>query len=92
MDVIEQVRTDLLPRHHAAEQHAQEGPVRDDEQGPFRMLHKMVQGFESTRLQIKEILFIGVLDTCIRPMLGQKSHYLQRFRRLPPFATEDGRA
>jgi hypothetical protein len=92
MDVIKQSRTDVLPRHHAADQHTHEGPVCDDEQGPLRTLHKIVQGSESTRLQIKEILFIGMFDTCIRPMLGQKLHHLQCFRRIPSFATYDGRA
>jgi hypothetical protein len=70
MDVIEPWRTDVLPRHHAADQHAHESPVCDDEQGLLLTLHKMVQGFERTRLQIKEILFIGMFDTCMRPMLG----------------------
>jgi len=41
MDAIEPLRTDLLPRHHAAYQHAQEGPVRDDEQCPLQTLRKM---------------------------------------------------
>jgi len=43
-------------------------------------------------LEIKEILFIGMFDSCIRPVLGQKSPHLQRFRRIPPVATDDGRA
>ena len=92
MDAIEQLRTDLLPRHHAADQHAQEGPVRDDEQCPLQTLRKMFQGFESTLLEIKEILFIGMFYTCIRPVLCQKSHNLQRFRSIPSFATYYGRA
>ena len=41
MDAIEQLRTDLLLRHHAAYQHAQEGPVRDDEHGRLPTRHKM---------------------------------------------------
>ena len=58
MDAIEQLRADLLPRHHAAYQHAQEGAVRDDEQFPLQTLGKMFQCFESALLEIKEILFI----------------------------------
>jgi hypothetical protein len=92
LDVIEPLRTDLLPRHHAADQHAQEGPVRDDEHGPLPTRHKMVQGFERTLLEVKEILFIGMFDPCIRPVLCQKSPHLQRFRCIPPLATDDGRA
>src|SRR5215470_3601500 len=45
MDVIEPLRTDLLPRQHVAYEHTQEGPVRDDEHGPLLTRHKMVQGF-----------------------------------------------
>src|SRR5262245_7310253 len=51
MGVIEQLRTDLLPRHHAAYQHAQKGTVRDDEQFPLQTLRKMVQCFESALLE-----------------------------------------
>ena len=58
MDASEQVRTDLLPRYHAADQHTQEGTVRDDELCPLQTLRKMFQCFESTLLEIKEILFI----------------------------------
>jgi hypothetical protein len=58
MDAIEQLRTDLLLRQHTAYQHTHEGSVCDNEQCPLRTLYKMAQGFESTRLKIKEILFI----------------------------------
>jgi hypothetical protein len=58
MDAIEPLRTDLLPRQHAAYQHAQEGPVRDDEHFPLQTRRQMCQGFERTRLEIKEILFV----------------------------------
>lgn len=58
MDAVEPFRTDLLPRHHAAHHHAQERPVRDDEQCPLRTRRKIFQCFESTLPEIKEILFI----------------------------------
>jgi hypothetical protein len=58
VDAIEQLRTDLLPRHHVAYQHAQEGPVRDDEHFPLTSLRQMFQRFERTQFEVKVILFI----------------------------------
>ena len=69
MDAIEQLRTDLFPRHHAAYQHAHESPVCDDEQCPLRTLHEMVQGFERTCLQIN---WLRVSDTTERSQVDQR--------------------